>query len=65
MATDFRSQLKATSMKSLKKRIDSDDAMVGSNSTEFLNLEDGKTLKIRIFPAHPGQEDFYVPRKCY
>ena len=62
---DLRSQLKATSMKSLKKRIDSDDAMVGSNSGEYLQLEDGKTLKIRIFPAHPGLEDFYVPRKCY
>ena len=63
--TDFRSQLKATSMKSLKKRISSDDAMVGVQSNEYLNLEDGKTLKIRIYPAHPGLDDFYVPRKCY
>ena len=30
-----------------------------------MNLEDGKTLKIRIFPAHPGHEQFYVPKKCY
>lgn len=62
---DLRSQLKATSMKSLRKRIDEDDVMVGSQSTEFLSLEDGKTSKIRIFPAHPGGENFYVARKCY
>lgn len=62
---DLRSQLKATSMKSLKKRIDQDDNMVGSQKSEYLQLEDGKTLKIRIFPAHPGGEEFYVSRKCY
>ena len=62
---DFRSQLKATKIKSLKKRIDADDAMVGTNSNEYLNLEDGKTIKIRIFPAHPGGEDFYIPVKRY
>ena len=63
---DLRSQLKATSIKRLQKQIDEDNAMVGANSnTEYLNLEDGKTIKIRIFPGHPGQEDFYVARKCY
>ena len=62
---DFRSQLKATKIKSLKKRIDADDAMVGTNSNEYLNLEDGKTIKIRIFPAHPGGDDFYIPVKRY
>ena len=63
---DLRSQLKATSIKRLQKQIDEDNAMVGAqNSTEYLNLEDGKTVKIRIFPCHPGQEDFYVARKCY
>ena len=62
---DFRSQLKATKIKSLKKRIDADYAMVGTNSNEYLNLEDGKTIKIRIFPAHPGGADFYIPIKRY
>ena len=63
---DLRSQLKATSIKRLQKQIDEDNAMVGAqSSTEYLNLEDGKTIKIRIFPCHPGQEDFYVARKCY
>ena len=62
---DLRSQLKATSMKSLKKRIEQDDNMFGAQKSEYLQLEDGKTLKIRIFPAHPGGEDFYVSRKCY
>ena len=63
---DLRSQLKATSIKRLQKQIDEDNAMVGAqSSTEYLNLEDGKTVKIRIFPCHPGQEDFYVARKCY
>ena len=62
---DFRSQFKATSVKKLKKAVDADDAMMGGSSNEYLNLEDGKTIKIRIFPAHPGQEGFYVKRKCY
>ena len=57
--------MKPTKIKSLRKRIDADDAMVGSSSNEYLNLEDGKTIKIRIFPAHPGGEDFYIPIKRY
>ena len=62
----LRSQLKATSIKRLQKQIDADNEMVGTgSSTEYLNLEDGKTIKIRIFPAHPGQEDFYIAKKCY
>ena len=61
----LRSQLKATPIKKLKKRVDEDNEMVGVGSNEYLNLEDGKTLKIRIFPAHPGVEDFYIPKKCY
>lgn len=62
----LRSQLKATSIKRLQKQIDADNEMVGTgSSTEYLNLEDGKTIKIRIFPGHPGQEDFYVAKKCY
>ena len=61
----LRSQLKATSLKKLQKQIDEDNAAIGANSNEYLNLEDGKTLKIRIFPAHPGEENFYVAKKCY
>ena len=63
---DLRGQLKATFIKKLKKRVEEDDKIVGaSGNNEYLNLIDGKTLKIRIFPAHPGNEDFYVPKKCY
>jgi hypothetical protein len=63
---DLRSQLKAIPIKKLKKRIDEDNENIGAYSTnEYLNLEDGKTLKIRIFPAHPGGEDFYISKKCY
>ena len=63
--SSLRSQFKATAIKSLRKTIDKDDAMVGVQSNDYLNLEDGKTLKIRIFPAHPGHDQFYVSRKCY
>ena len=66
MDNSLRSQLKATSIKRLQKQIDEDNAVIGAQAgTEYLNLEDGKTLKIRIFPAHPGLEDFYVARKAY
>lgn len=65
MANSLRSQYRATKISSLKKAVDKDDAMVGVSNNEYLNLEDGKIMKIRIFPAHPGEEQFYVPRKCY
>lgn len=64
-ANNWRAQLKATSLKRLQRQIDEDNAVIGANSMEYLNLEDGKTLKIRIFPAHPGEENFYVAKKCY
>lgn len=65
-ATSLRSQLKATSIKKLKQRVDADNNLIGAQGgNEYLNLQDGKTMKIRIFPAHPGQEDFYIPKKCY
>ena len=61
----LREQLKATSIKKLQKQVASENEMAGVNSNDYLNLEDGKTIKIRIFPAHPGADDFYVMRKCY
>lgn len=65
-ASSLRSQLKATPIKSLKKRVDEDNDMIGAYaSNEYLNLEDGKLMKIRIFPAHPNVENFYIPKKCY
>lgn len=62
---DLRAQLKPTSIKKLKKVVDEDNEMVGAQSNEYLNLEDGKTIKIRIFPGHPGEENFYIAKKCY
>ena len=65
MANSLRSQYHATKISKLKSAVDKDDAMIGVSNNEYLNLEDGKVMKIRIFPAHPGEEQFYVPRKCY
>lgn len=65
MANDLRSRLKATPIKKLKARIDEDNSMLNNGNAEFLSLEDGKLMKIRIFPAHPDHDNFYVPRKCY
>lgn len=67
MENSLRSQLKATSIKRLQKQIDADNAMVGAQTqaNEYLSLEDGKRVLVRIFPAHPGQEDFYVSKKSY
>ena len=61
----LRDQFKATSVKSLKKVVEDDEKMLGISSNEYLQLEDKKTIKIRIFPAHPGGDSFYVRRKCY
>lgn len=65
MAEDLRSKFKATPIKSLKKQVDEDNSMIGASSNEYLSLEDGKTLKIRIFPSHPDGEDFYIAKKSY
>lgn len=65
-SNDLRSQLKATSIKSLRKKVEEDDKMIGvERSNEYLNLEDGKTIKIRIFPGHPGMDGFCISKKCY
>lgn len=61
----LRDQFKPTSVKSLKKVAEEDEKMLGISNNEYLQLEDKKTIKIRIFPAHPGVESFYVRRKCY
>lgn len=61
----LRDQFKPTSVKSLKKVAEEDERMLGISSNEYLQLEDKKTIKVRIFPAHPGVESFYVRRKCY
>ena len=61
----LRDQFKPTSIKSLKKVAEEDEKMLGVSSNEYLQLEDKKTIKIRIFPAHPGVESFYIRRKCY
>lgn len=64
-AADLRAKLKATSIKSLRKQVDTENGMMGVGSNEYLNLEDGKTVRIRIFPAHPGEENFYISKKAY
>ena len=65
-ASSLRAQLKATPIKVLEKRVNRDDEIIGANNQfDYLNLEDGKLTKIRIFPAHPGESDFYVPKKSY
>lgn len=61
----LRDQFKPTSVKSLRKVAEEDEKMLGISSNEYLQLEDKKTIKVRIFPAHPGVESFYIRRKCY
>lgn len=63
--SSLRSQFKATPISKLKKIVDEDNAAIGAQSNEYLSLEDGKTVKVRIFPGHPGVEGFYVKKKCY
>lgn len=63
----LRASLKAKPIEDLRKHVDDEDANMGfgGGSNEYLKLEDGKTLKIRIFPAREGDPNFYVPRKAY
>ena len=63
--SSLRDKFKATSVKNLRKAAEADEKMLGISSNEYLQLEDNKTLKIRIFPAHPDVESFYISRKSY
>ena len=63
MANDLRSKLKATPIKKLKARIDEDNSMLNNGNAEFLSLEDGKLMKIRIFPAFFFFDNINLPRK--
>jgi len=65
MGKDLRGQFKPTPIKKLKKQVDEENSMIGATNNEYLSLEDGKSIKIRIFPPHPGLEEFYVPKKSY
>lgn len=63
--SDLRKQLKATPIAKLKTAVEKDNVMIGASNNEYLSLVDGKSIKIRIFPAHPGKESFYIARKSY
>ena len=64
MAENLRNQFRPTNLKKLKETVTKDNALAGSGGfSDFLEMEDGKTVKIRLFPAHPGQESFYLLQK--
>lgn len=61
MAID-RSAFKATKTSTLKKTKEKEDAIIpSSNRTDFLEIEEGIN-KLRIYPAHPGEDSFYMMR---
>jgi hypothetical protein len=60
---NLRSKYKAAKVSSLKVKIDKENESIGSGGgSDFLKIEDGKTNKFRLFPAHDGVQ-FLVMRK--
>lgn len=60
--SNLRSQFKATSVVSLKKKKEEDDKLVGvkTNNTDFIEITgDGKSNKIRLAPKFQEEESFY------
>jgi len=65
MAT-LRDKYKPVKLEDLKKKVQQEDAIVGSSGggSEFLEIEENKTNKFRLFPPHDGV-DYYLMRKRY
>lgn len=60
---NLRSKYKPAKVDLLKQKVDKENELIGVNSrSEFLEIEEGKTNKFRLFPAHEGV-DFFVLRK--
>lgn len=61
----LRDKYKAIPIDTFKKKVEEEDeALATSNGrSEFIELKDGKTTKIRFLPAHEGEENFYKKRK--
>lgn len=63
----LRDKYKPIAIASFKKAVEKEDEEMASSNgrSEFIELKDGKTVKIRFMPAHPGEENFYVRRKIH
>jgi len=54
----------APKLSEVKKSNDVDNADLGFNGfSDFLEFEDGKTIKLRFFPSHNQGENFFLLRK--
>lgn len=64
---NLRDKYKPAKIVDLKKKVEQEDSMIGSNfsNSSFLEITDGKTSKFRLFPSHDGSPDFYRMRKRY
>ncbi|HPI18740.1 MAG TPA: hypothetical protein PKY56_00080 [Candidatus Kapabacteria bacterium] len=59
--SNLKSKYSATSIKTLKNKIDEENQNFGSSYSDFLTIDEG-TNKFRICPKHPGEENFYQMR---
>jgi len=57
--SNMREQLKATSLKTMKESDEKVSELVSTSRGEFLKIPKDKTTKYRIYPAHPGDNQFY------
>jgi hypothetical protein len=61
----IRDKFRATPVAAFKKKVEEENEELAVGKNDYLQCEDGKTIKIRFLPAHPGGEDFYVRRKMH
>jgi hypothetical protein len=65
MAKSSRDKYKPAKLAELRKKVSSEDAIVGTFSgSDFLEITEGKSNKFRLLPAHEGV-DYYIVRKRY
>lgn len=64
----LKASLKARPISELRKFVDKEDAVLGFNGfggADRLKLEDGKLMKVRLFPARPEDENFFMAKTSY
>lgn len=63
---NLRSKYKPAQVSMLKKKVDKENEIIGYHSnSEFLEIEEGKTNKFKLFPAHEGSDFFILRKRCW
>jgi hypothetical protein len=62
--TSIRDRFKPIAVDRMKKQAEKENQEIyEGGSADYISLKENKFTKIRLFPAHPGEENFYITKK--